>query len=52
VAAVEGWALTLASPSTRRSYRAAVRALLRDHGEITPESVAAWRDGMAARRLV
>ena len=51
VAAVEGWAQTIASSSTRRSYRAAVLALLREHSAITPESVAAWRDEMAARRL-
>lgn len=51
IAAVEGWAQTIASPSTRRSYRAAVLALLRAHGEITPETVAAWRDEMAARGL-
>jgi hypothetical protein len=36
VAAVEGWAQTIASTSTRRSYRAAVLALLREYGEITP----------------
>ena len=51
VAAVEGWAQTIASPSTRRSYRAAVRSLLDAHGEITPATVAAWRDEMAARGL-
>jgi len=51
VAAVEGWAQTIASPSTRRSYRAAVRAPLREHGEITPKSVAAWRDEMAEKGL-
>lgn len=51
VAAVDGWAQTIASSSTRRSYRAAVLAVLREYGEITPATVAAWRDGMAARGL-
>lgn len=50
-AAVEGWARTLASTSTRRAYRAAVTALLAEHGEITPGSVAAWRDAKAMRGL-
>jgi site-specific recombinase XerC len=48
---VDGWAQTIASPSTRRSYRAAVLGLLRECGEITPATVAAWRDGMVARGL-
>ena len=51
VAAVEGWAETIASPSTRRAYRAAVLALLDAHGEITPATLAAWRDEQAARKL-
>jgi integrase/recombinase XerC len=51
VAAVEGWAQTLASLSTRRAYRAAVRALLREHGEITPATVADRRDEQTARGL-
>ncbi|MBA2717453.1 MAG: tyrosine-type recombinase/integrase [Propionibacteriales bacterium] len=44
VAAVESWAVTLASPSTRRAYRHAVLTLVREHGEITPATVASWRD--------
>jgi integrase len=51
VAAVEGWAQTLASPATRRNYRAAVLDLLAAHGEITPATVAAWRDEQAGRGL-
>ena len=51
VAAVEGWAQTLAAASTRRSYRAAVLALLAEHGAITAETVAAWRDAQVARGL-
>jgi hypothetical protein len=52
VAAVEGWAQTIAAPATRRAYRAAVLELLAAHGEITPDILAAirWRIVARARR--
>lgn len=51
ITAVESWSLTLASPATRKAYRHAVLRLLAAHGEITPASLAAWRDEQAAAGL-
>lgn len=50
-AVLEAWAQTIASPSTRRAYHAAVTVLLAEHGQITAASLAAWRDELTARGL-
>ena len=51
ITAVESWSLTLASPATRKAYRHAVLRLLSAHGEITPTTLAAWRDEQTAAGL-
>lgn len=50
-AVVDAWARTIASPSTRRAYHAAVTGLLAEYGQITAATLGAWRDELAARGL-
>ena len=50
-AAVATWSITLASPATRRAYAHAVGLLLSRYGEITPMTLAAWRDDQAVAGL-
>lgn len=44
VAAIDSWATTLAEGGTRRTYTAAVKAMLASQGDITPAKLAIWRD--------
>lgn len=45
-AAIDAWERSFASAHTRRAYHRAVARILRDYGQITPETLAELRDEM------
>ncbi|CAB4892527.1 unannotated protein [freshwater metagenome] len=47
VAAIDAWAMSLASPHTRRAYRRAIERLIDRYGEVSAVSLAEFRDDLA-----